>query len=275
VGDPGEDRQADTATAMTAYDVFLSYNWRDHGATESIAQALRHRGLKVFLDRWYLAPGQRWQAKLEEVLGSCRAVAICIGPGDMGPWQQREKELAVDRQTRETTFPVIPVLLPGCDPVLGFLAQNTWVDLRGGLSDEVRLRVLAKAVRGEPPGAELQEALGDLRLQRVLSLVADQQPRANDRDNEAVLDECQQSVPIRLMHLRSPLAVESAREPRGINLSRRRRLPRAAAAEVESAVFINWGTGCKRSLDRTLFSRLGPRSLRRKQCGINRILLQE
>ena len=26
-------------------------------------------------------------------------------------------------------FPVIPVLLPGADPVLGFLGQNTWIDL--------------------------------------------------------------------------------------------------------------------------------------------------
>ena len=33
-------------------------------------------------------------------------------------------------QARDDGFPVIPVLLPQADPVLGFLGQNTWVDLR-------------------------------------------------------------------------------------------------------------------------------------------------
>ena len=41
----------------TRYDVFLSYNWRDHGSVEEVARALMERGLSVFLDRRYLAAG--------------------------------------------------------------------------------------------------------------------------------------------------------------------------------------------------------------------------
>src|SRR5262245_39164902 len=48
----------------------------------------------------------------------------------MGPWQQREVNMALERQAREREFPVIPVLLPGADPILGFVSQNTWIDLR-------------------------------------------------------------------------------------------------------------------------------------------------
>ena len=33
------------------YDVFLSYHWRDHESVEPVAQALRDRGLRIFLDR--------------------------------------------------------------------------------------------------------------------------------------------------------------------------------------------------------------------------------
>ena len=44
----------------TRYDVFLSYNWRDHGPVEEVARALIERGLSVFLDRWYLAAGRPW-----------------------------------------------------------------------------------------------------------------------------------------------------------------------------------------------------------------------
>jgi TIR domain len=124
------------ATAVpAAYDVFVSYNWRDREAAERVASALRDNGLNAFLDRWYLVPGQPWQRALETALTACRAVAVFIGPGEMGPWQQKEKELALDRQTRSAAFPVIPVLLPGSDPVLGFLGQNTWVDLRHDLAD--------------------------------------------------------------------------------------------------------------------------------------------
>jgi TIR domain len=115
---------------MSTYDVFLSYHWRDHAHVEGIAY--------VFLDRWYLHPGRPWPQELETVMRGCRAVAVCVGPGEMGPWQQREVNMALERQAREIEFPVIPVLLPGADPVLGFLGQNTWIDLRAKPDDSSR-----------------------------------------------------------------------------------------------------------------------------------------
>ncbi|MFB3094422.1 MAG: toll/interleukin-1 receptor domain-containing protein, partial [Candidatus Acidiferrales bacterium] len=141
------------------YDVFLSYNWRDHAAVETVARSLREQGLKVFLDRWYLQPGRDWQQALVQALDTCRAVVVFLGTNGLGSWQQREQGLALDRQAREAAFPVIPVLLPGADPALGFLALNTWVDLREGLEAPHQLAVLAKAVQGEPPGPELQEQI--------------------------------------------------------------------------------------------------------------------
>jgi TIR domain len=110
---------------VTQYDVFLSYHSRNHAAVEAVARQLREVGLTVFLDRWYLVPGRQWPEVLEEVLHNCHAVAIFLGPDGMGPWQQREKDLALDRQARDPTFPVIPVLLPSADPTLGFLGLNT------------------------------------------------------------------------------------------------------------------------------------------------------
>lgn len=143
----------------TQFDVFLSYHWRDREPVERIARSLRDQGLKPFLDRSYLVPGRPWPQALEQTLASCRAVAVCIGPGEMGPWQQRESNFALDRQGRNADFPVIPVLLPGSDPVLGFLGQNTWVDLRQGTDDPGLLSLLAGAIRGEAPGPDLAERL--------------------------------------------------------------------------------------------------------------------
>ena len=112
------------------YDVLLSYNSRDREAVERIGHDLRQEGLEVFLDRWYLPAGQRWQTLLEEHLGSCGAFAIFVGPHGLGSWQRREQQLAFDRQTREESFPIIPVVLPGAEPPLGFLSLSTWVDAR-------------------------------------------------------------------------------------------------------------------------------------------------
>lgn len=67
------------------YDFFLSYHWRDHDAVERLARALETRGLRVFLDRWYLTPGIPWSQALEQMLERCRAVAICVSTQGLGP----------------------------------------------------------------------------------------------------------------------------------------------------------------------------------------------
>jgi tetratricopeptide (TPR) repeat protein len=135
------------------YDVFLSYNSRDSQAVERVGRCLKDRGLTCFMDRWYLVPGTSWPSALEQALHRSRAVAVFLGPGELGRWQLRELHLALDRQAVSGTR-VIPVLLPGADPPLGFLSLNTWVDLRTQLDDERLLNLLAGAVRGLAP-AEL------------------------------------------------------------------------------------------------------------------------
>jgi hypothetical protein len=69
----------------------------------------------------------------------------------LGDWQQREQYVALERQARDSTFLVIPVLLPQADPGLGFLGQNTWVDLREQRPDDpAQFALLVAAIRGAP-----------------------------------------------------------------------------------------------------------------------------
>ena len=150
------------APIVFSYDLFLSYNSADHALVEEIARKIRDEHLEPFLDRWYLVPGARWRPRLEQILGSCKAVAVFVGPGEMGRWQQRELDVALDLQANCPSFPVIPVLLPGCEPPLGFLRQLTWVDLRNQALDQV-IVILAKAARGEPPGPDLERAFDSIR----------------------------------------------------------------------------------------------------------------
>jgi tetratricopeptide (TPR) repeat protein/energy-coupling factor transporter ATP-binding protein EcfA2 len=143
-------------TGIPVYDVFVSYNRNDVRVVEPIARWLRDNGLRPFVDCWDLQPGRPWQEELEKVLPGCRAVAVFIGPGELGPWQQKEKRYALDLQTRRNDFLVIPVLLPGCDPPVGFLAENNWIDLRAGTQESEALGLLARAIRGQPPGSNLE-----------------------------------------------------------------------------------------------------------------------
>jgi len=90
----------------------------------------------------------------------------CVGAGEMGPWQQRETIAALEHQGHEVRFPVIPILLPGSVPALGFLGQNTWADLRLGVDDPPALDVLAAAIRGKPLERKLRQQVPDPRAVR-------------------------------------------------------------------------------------------------------------
>ncbi|MFM7168713.1 MAG: toll/interleukin-1 receptor domain-containing protein, partial [Planctomycetaceae bacterium] len=126
--------------AAAQYDVFLSYSSADHVAVERLAKELQARGCRCFLDRWYLQVGRDWVAALERALSGSRSVAIVLGPGELGRWQQRERAWALDRMASlQDQFPVIPVLLPGAEAPAGFLQQLMWIDLRGADADAGRL----------------------------------------------------------------------------------------------------------------------------------------
>ncbi len=112
------------------FDVFFSYNSKDHVLVTELAEGLSRQGLKPFLDRWDLAPGLRWRPELERVLASCGSVVVMLGPDGVGEVQQREVDVALRRQDKDPRFPVVPVMLPGGEPPGGFLEQLTWVDVR-------------------------------------------------------------------------------------------------------------------------------------------------
>jgi tetratricopeptide (TPR) repeat protein len=146
-----------------SYDLFLSYNSVDHRIVEEVAHKLADAGFKeVFLDRWNLLKGTRWRPMLEKALSSSKAVAIFVGLGEMGSWQQREVDIALDLQSKSPSLPVIPVLLPGCEPPLGFLRQLTWVDLRTQTLDR-GIAILIKAATGKAPGPDLQKHYDSVR----------------------------------------------------------------------------------------------------------------
>ncbi len=133
---------AEPHVSMTCprFDVFLIYNREDETTVTSLANALKDRGLRVWLDKWELAPGRLWQDAIAQTITTCNAAAVCVGENGVGPWEEHEMRALIRRfvseKKRGNAVPVIPILLPGAPanvqlPV--FLEAFAWVDLRNGL----------------------------------------------------------------------------------------------------------------------------------------------
>ena len=141
--------------ADSKYDVFLSHAHVDGALVEKIGDRLEDEAkLKVWLDRWVLVPGEHWQQRMAKGLEQARSCAVCIGTQTPRGWFQEEIEKALNRQTRDPTFRVIPVILPGGDRSLvdTFLELRTWVDFNEGLDNGLPFHMLVSGVRGSPPG---------------------------------------------------------------------------------------------------------------------------
>lgn len=136
------------------YDVFLSHSSQDKEPVEKLARQLSDAGLRPFLDKWHLVPGESWQEALEEALDQSRTYAVFVGPSGIGPWENEEMRSALEERVRDNSRRVIPVLLPGvldstvnCLP--RFLRRLTWVDFRNGLSDPEVFRRLLNGIKGD------------------------------------------------------------------------------------------------------------------------------
>jgi tetratricopeptide (TPR) repeat protein len=139
------------------FDVFLSHNSKDKPAVETIARSLQDKyGLKCWLDKWNLVPGESWQEALERGLDQSATVAVFVGPNEISPWENEEMRSAIETRVHDTQRRVIPVLLPGAADsrdlqLPRFLSRLTWVDFRSGLHDEEALYRLYCGIKGIPP----------------------------------------------------------------------------------------------------------------------------
>jgi len=152
--DARKETDREESTVPEDHDVFLSHNSQDKPAVRNIGEALKERGLTAWLDEWELRPGQRWQRDLEAAIDSSRGVAVFVGESGLGPWEEPEMEVFLNRAVRETGLPVIPVLLPGAPADVElptFLSLYTWVDLRSGITEK-GLDKLEWGITGKKPG---------------------------------------------------------------------------------------------------------------------------
>jgi len=187
-----------------SFDVFLSHNSQDKPMVRQLAIALQERGLKVWLDEWELIPGRRWQEALEEIIQTTRTAAVLVGKDGLGPWEIPEMYACLSEFVNRR-LPVIPVLLPGAPtkPKLPmFLHGFTWVDLRGGLTED-SLDRLEWGITSVKPSQSVGGSGGALRA-NIVGITSDIVGITSAKPSQSVggtEDRLRPENPIRVLHL--------------------------------------------------------------------------
>jgi len=165
------------------YDAFLSHNAEDKPQVELLASRLQDdAGLRPFLDKWHLVPGDPWQEDIENALNNSATCIVFLGPSGIGSWQNEEMRSALDSRLEKKILRVIPVLLPQAkrennNRLPLFLSRLTWVDFRETLDDNDAFHRLVSGIRGTKPGRNVSGQETPARWQLVVSGTIDQVDR--------------------------------------------------------------------------------------------------
>ena len=62
------------------YDVFLSYSSKDKETVHVLAELLKEDGLRVWLDKWEIKPGDMIGLKIQHGLEWSRTLVMCMSP---------------------------------------------------------------------------------------------------------------------------------------------------------------------------------------------------
>ena len=94
------------------YDVFFAYNAEERRQVDIIADALKQRGISVWLDTDQISPGSWVKEVIQTAIPRAKSAAIFIGNAGLGRWEALELHAFIS-QCINSRIPVIPVLLPG------------------------------------------------------------------------------------------------------------------------------------------------------------------
>ncbi len=120
---------AEEYTMAQQFDVFLSYKSEDHAWVDRLKNALQQRGVRVWVDKDQIRPGDRFVWALENGLETSKSVALIVTPESLtSGWVADEYSRAV-ALSNEGRLQLIPVVLRDAK-LPGFLSNRQHVDFR-------------------------------------------------------------------------------------------------------------------------------------------------
>ena len=170
------------------YDTFLSHSHADAEIVEQIARQLEdEHDLKVWLDKWILIPGEPFRQAMSKGIDQAKTCVVIIGSNTPKGWFEEEVSKALNKQTQDKSFRVIPMLLPGTDPyfVSDFLELRTWVKFITAIEEKRPFHELVCGIKGIPPG----RLFSDPPKQENKSPLKEKLKEINDLFDESLIDE--------------------------------------------------------------------------------------
>ena len=132
--------------------VFLSHSSADAAVAKAVARLLRNASLPVWLDLDEIRPGDQWQPALEAALKASTHFVVLVGANGVQRWVDREVRYAVDRNTTDSNYRVIPLLGPGANEgaLPPFLKQHQYLRLDCREPDAGAIQHVAAAILRAP-----------------------------------------------------------------------------------------------------------------------------
>jgi hypothetical protein len=116
---------------MKPFDVFLSYRSLDQAQAERLRDALESRGVRVWLDKDQIRPGDLFAEALEKGLATSRAVGLIVTPDSVASnWVKNEYYRALSLSTAGE-LQLIPLLFSPAE-MPGFLKDRNWINFYTG-----------------------------------------------------------------------------------------------------------------------------------------------
>jgi hypothetical protein len=142
------------AATQDVFDAFLSYSSDDVEWVAALRAALVKKGLKVWLDRSELRPGDRFVAVLEQALSSVNSVVLIVSPASLrSSWVEDEYHRALTLSNADPAKCRLIAVLIGDAELPGFLANRHWVDFRDAATFVESLDQLVFGITGHRDGA--------------------------------------------------------------------------------------------------------------------------
>lgn len=138
--------------------VFLCHNSLDKEFVKSLALVLLRSGaIRTWLDTWEIVGGKDWEEHIQREFAKSWGCLVIVGQNGLGPYQRQEIEWAKARNAADSSYVVVPVLLPNADSLTRtvldeILPRIHWVQFNHLQPDTESAEPILKALRGQRPG---------------------------------------------------------------------------------------------------------------------------
>ena len=134
------------------FDIFLAHNSQDKPQVRDIAEELKRRGLKPWLDEEQIKGGESIPGKVQKGLKKSLVAALFIGTSGFGKFQEFWELDALIMLCYQDNVPIIPILLPGVDTLpeeLVFFRGRKYLQFHQSVDETEPLEELVQVIQLE------------------------------------------------------------------------------------------------------------------------------